>query len=233
MGDAKTGEWDGFTQLKMSLKFACDILFIIIYTLFCYLREIVNIIVPKTPKSLKGEIILVTGGANGIGREICFDIANRETNLTIISWDLNKERNLELSEELKALGVKNAFEFTIDVTDRKQVVAGAKKIRDTIDLKQLHGDINIPISLAYPYFTQTGLIKDVHIKAKYGFTHSILTPQYVASNIVSGMLLDKEHIYIPKVFLWCQVLLACLPPAAIRMFVDTMEMNIELMGGQK
>ncbi|CAG7826017.1 unnamed protein product, partial [Allacma fusca] len=79
----------------------------------------------------------VIGGSSGIGRAICTEIAQNETNVTIIVWDASEKENLATVEELHSLGVRNAFAHTVDVSDREQITAAANKVRAEI------GDVSI------------------------------------------------------------------------------------------
>ncbi|CAG7640583.1 unnamed protein product, partial [Allacma fusca] len=62
------------TSIDVIAKLPFEILYLILYAIYIRLREFFQIFFPVTPKSLKGEVILVTGGANGIGRGICREI---------------------------------------------------------------------------------------------------------------------------------------------------------------
>ena len=71
----------------------------------------------------------VTGGARGIGRELCLQLVKFEPDLTIVSWDINGPANLELIQQLKMLGVKEALAYTVDVSNPHQVSSTAAKVR--------------------------------------------------------------------------------------------------------
>ena len=70
----------------------------------------------------------MTGGLNGIGREILVELAKRNSSITLISWDVDSERNNSTIKELKALGVSKAYSFDVDVTDDEQVAAAAARV---------------------------------------------------------------------------------------------------------
>ena len=74
----------------------------------------------------------ITGGANGIGREICRKLCEEERELTIISWDVDQGENEALVQELRELGVKKAVGFTVDVSDSGQVETAAKRVSCTL-----------------------------------------------------------------------------------------------------
>jgi NAD(P)-dependent dehydrogenase (short-subunit alcohol dehydrogenase family) len=70
----------------------------------------------------------VTGGANGIGREICLQLARIESYITIISWDIDERANELLIKELKAHDVRRALGYKVDVSNREEVEEAARKV---------------------------------------------------------------------------------------------------------
>ncbi|GFU40143.1 hypothetical protein NPIL_85841 [Nephila pilipes] len=47
---------------------------------------------PKPKKSIKGEIVLLTGAGHGLGKEVAFRLA--ELGPTLVLWDINQVRVL-------------------------------------------------------------------------------------------------------------------------------------------
>ncbi len=71
-------------------------------------------------QELKGQVIIVTGGASGIGREACLALAGKGADLVVA--DFNEEGAKAVAEEVRALGVK-AEAFKVDVSKAEQVEA--------------------------------------------------------------------------------------------------------------
>ncbi|CAG7731005.1 unnamed protein product [Allacma fusca] len=136
---------------------------------------------------MKDQVVLVTGGANGIGRAICSELARREKKQTIIIWDVDQKAINETIALLKSSGLKTVFAHTVDVSDRFQVAAAAQKVRKEI------GDVTM-------LFNNAGIAgHDCNIK-RYKFLNRGLTPEEVAQRAIHGVLLGKEHIYVPSWF---------------------------------
>lgn len=76
-------------------------------------------------KSVKGDVVVITGGAMGIGRFMALRFAS--LGAVVIVWDLHSDLGLELAQEIKALGGKGHF-YKVDVTDRVQVYATGCKV---------------------------------------------------------------------------------------------------------
>ncbi|CAG7724306.1 unnamed protein product [Allacma fusca] len=188
-------EQTGLQKTIVVLLYPFEFLYVLLFILYIWCRDAVLCIVPRTPESLENEIILVTGGAQGIGREICREITRLEKNLTVITWDVDEKNNLETVDILKGQGVRNAFAFTVDVGDSEQVAVSAKKIRDTI--------ANVDLSLK-----------------RYFFLNREMSPQFVASKIVDGMRHRKAHIYVPRFMRIFHFLLDVFPEEAFNKLMD-------------
>ncbi|CAG9796330.1 unnamed protein product [Diatraea saccharalis] len=82
--------------------------------------------VPPEPKSVKGEIILITGSGHGMGRETALRLGNLGG--IVICVDINAENNQETVDMIKEDKGK-AHPYVCDVTDREAVNALAEKVR--------------------------------------------------------------------------------------------------------
>ena len=71
-------------------------------------------------KDLAGQVIIVTGGASGIGREACLALANKGANVVVA--DFNIEGAQAVADEVRALGVK-AEAFKVDVSKAAEIEA--------------------------------------------------------------------------------------------------------------
>lgn len=77
-------------------------------------------------KSVKGKLVLITGGALGMGREIAKLFA--KDGARIVLWDLRKEDLDKTAEEIKALGAE-VKTYVCDVTKREMVYETAEKVK--------------------------------------------------------------------------------------------------------
>jgi hypothetical protein len=69
----------------------------------------------RTPTNISGHLALVTGGANGLGREIAFRLAQERCNVVIVDLNLNEAQKTatEIAEQFE---VKTAA-YKVDVSD--------------------------------------------------------------------------------------------------------------------
>ncbi|ODM93968.1 17-beta-hydroxysteroid dehydrogenase 13 [Orchesella cincta] len=125
--------------LMFWLVAAKDVVLLYFYTLFVFLESFFQSVFPPRLKSLKDEIILVTGSASGIGRMICLELAS--TGAKLVCWDINKWDNDGLVKELRNLGA-TAYGYEVDVSDRQKVRTAAEQVKTDV------GDITMIINNA-------------------------------------------------------------------------------------
>lgn len=84
--------------LEFSLQAAIviqDFLVLIIKIIFILLKETLRKVLPKWKKDLSRETVLITGSAQGLGRQLALDAAN--LGAKIVLWDINEVRNIYFS----------------------------------------------------------------------------------------------------------------------------------------
>ena len=92
-------------------------------------HNIVQIFLPETnKKNIAGKNALVTGGANGLGREICLKLADEGCNIAVIDLDLaNAERT---AKSIRVEFGVQAQGYKMDVTDVRSIEFLKQKIED-------------------------------------------------------------------------------------------------------
>ena len=91
------------------------------------------------PLRLDGEVVVVTGGARGIGRGICETFA-RQGAIAVIA-DIDEERARQTAVDIIASGGK-AEAYALDVTDEEQTDSVIRRIAKT------HGHIDVLVANA-------------------------------------------------------------------------------------
>ncbi|XP_049545422.1 17-beta-hydroxysteroid dehydrogenase 13-like [Anopheles darlingi] len=71
-------------------------------------------------KSIVGQTALVTGGANGLGRDLCLQLASAGCHVAVV--DLDESNGKQTTADIRRLGVKAHF-FKADVSSYEAVVA--------------------------------------------------------------------------------------------------------------
>lgn len=80
-------------------------------------------------KSVKGQVVLITGGAMGIGRLLSLRFA--ALGAVVLVWDLNAELGQRVVAEIAQIdGAQKAHFYRMDVTDRESVYAVGRDIVD-------------------------------------------------------------------------------------------------------
>jgi len=99
-----------------------------------------KLFVPNAEKSVKGEIVLITGTGHGIGKELALQYASQSA--TVVCWDINEKTNQETVKKIAQLGYTKAHAYVCDVTNRVQVKEMTKRVQEEV------GDISILINNA-------------------------------------------------------------------------------------
>lgn len=92
----------------------------------------------KNRKDIRGQLALVTGGGNGLGREICLKLAAQGCNIGVV--DIDGKAAEDTAEEIRNLGLK-AKAYKVDVTSFVEIV----KLRD--DLRRDIGPVDILVRI--------------------------------------------------------------------------------------
>lgn len=100
---------------------------IVTYIVAYLLKELYLLL---TMKSLKDKVVLITGGAGGIGKLI----AKRCVNLgsTVVIWDINEELLQKTVREIETLHPGKVFGYQVDITNYNKVYEVAEKVRKDV-----------------------------------------------------------------------------------------------------
>ncbi|XP_013773786.1 17-beta-hydroxysteroid dehydrogenase 13-like [Limulus polyphemus] len=101
---------------------------------FMILEGIFRLIFPVSEKSVKDEVVLITGAGHGIGRELALQFAKKQAILVL--WDINENEIQNVAEEVRKLGGV-AHIYKCDVSDLHQVESIAARIQQEV------GDVSI------------------------------------------------------------------------------------------
>lgn len=116
--------------------------FITFLLMFYYwLRGIALFFVPRSykSKSVKGELVLITGGGSGLGRAMAIRFA--QLGAHVVVWDINKSGLDETIKLIKHYDV-TVKSYVCDITDRHAVYETAAKVKQDI------GDVTVLVNNA-------------------------------------------------------------------------------------
>ncbi|NXN37190.1 RDHE2 dehydrogenase, partial [Rhinoptilus africanus] len=107
---------------------------------FLFFENLILLLFPPCKKKFAGEIVLITGSANGIGRQLALNFA--PLGATLVLWDIDDEGNKETSRLAQKNGAKQVFSYHCDCSNREDVYEQADKVRNEV------GDVTILINNA-------------------------------------------------------------------------------------
>ena len=118
------------------------LLYTIWYFMESFFKTCVDLFVPaslRQQKDVTGEVVLVTGGGNGLGRQLAVKFARLKA--TVVIWDINQLWNEETARLIRESGGV-VHPYTVDVSKPDQVYAAADRVRQDV------GDVTILVNNA-------------------------------------------------------------------------------------
>lgn len=109
------------------------------------ITSIANLFKPSKQKDIRGQLALITGGANGIGKAIAQNLAAKGCNIAIVDLDIDNGR--KTAAELANMGVK-AKAFKADIGKLNEV----EQLK--VDIEQALGPIDILVNNAGIHIAQ-------------------------------------------------------------------------------
>ncbi|ELU06142.1 hypothetical protein CAPTEDRAFT_137084 [Capitella teleta] len=116
-----------------------DIIVLLGKLIFFYFEALFRKIVPPSKKSVRGKVVVITGGAGGLGRCLALKFAGLGAKVAV--WDINKSLNENTAMNISSLGGK-AKAIVCDVTDRQSVRNAASLTRSEL------GEVDIIVNNA-------------------------------------------------------------------------------------
>lgn len=124
--NSQSSEMSGTNQRSIFHPFICALL--IVYT---WIKTFFSYLIPPKAKSVANKLVLVTGGASGIGRLMSLDLASRGAKIVI--WDINQSQldatlnEIKQQQKLLRLPVQ-VWTYHVDVSDHQSVYSTAAKV---------------------------------------------------------------------------------------------------------
>ncbi|KXJ71453.1 hypothetical protein RP20_CCG020524 [Aedes albopictus] len=123
------GRNSGMESLKFALSIVLDCLTFVVLVIPILVRYVVALFVSPQKKKITGQLALVTGGANGLGREICLQLAKEGCHIAVN--DLDATNGEKTVEDLRKMGVKAKF-FKADISNFDAVQGLRKEIEASL-----------------------------------------------------------------------------------------------------
>lgn len=150
-----------------------------------FLKNFYKLLLPSSPKDITGQLALVTGGANGLGRNLCISLAKKGCNIAIVDIDI--ENAEKTCKEIQNLGVK-VKSFKVDVSKIDEV----KKLKDNVE-RDL-GTVDILINNAGIIFCK-GITEESSVNLQKMIDVNLMGSMWTIQTFLDGMIQRKRgHI---------------------------------------
>ncbi|XP_047992451.1 short-chain dehydrogenase/reductase family 16C member 6 [Leguminivora glycinivorella] len=176
------------SQVSKIFDIAKDTVLFFILSCYYIMESLFWTLVPnaiRPMKSLKGDVVLVTGGGGGVGRQLAVKLARMGAKVVI--WDINKEGLQKTCADVTAEGYEIAS-YEVDLSDRPTVYAAAEKVKNEV------GKVDVLINNAGTVFGETLLdLSDTAIETTYKV--NILSHYWTVKAFLPEMIeTGKGHI---------------------------------------
>lgn len=92
-------------RFKLCCDVAMDVLRVMFYSLFVFAEKLLELFSSPMPKNIAGHIALVTGGGNGLGKEVARKLAAIGCHIVIADVDIQNAK--ETAEDIREFNVKS------------------------------------------------------------------------------------------------------------------------------
>ncbi|XP_029724798.2 17-beta-hydroxysteroid dehydrogenase 13 [Aedes albopictus] len=151
-----TKVWSVFDLIVEVALFVIDVVRVFLIGVPILFQRTFRMVFPNELKNVTGQLVLITGGAGGLGREMAIKLANQGCNIIIV--DVNLKLAEQTCEELRGKNV-STYAFRADVSSYDEVRA----LMDTV-YREI-GPIDILINnagLIHFTFLQDSTVEDIH-----------------------------------------------------------------------
>ncbi|XP_078489522.1 retinol dehydrogenase 10-B isoform X1 [Ciona intestinalis] len=126
-------------EFLLQMSFFMELIILMYELIASFFASIVRWLIPVDHKSVSGEVCLITGAGNGIGRLMAIEFAKRRAK--VVLWDFDKEGLKETSAMIRELGM-DVYSEVCDLSKKDEIKAAAAKV------KQEFGEVNILVNNA-------------------------------------------------------------------------------------
>lgn len=172
-------------KVYQGVGLALEILVLYIKMTLTWFRCLYQFFVPPEPKSVSGEIILITGSGHGMGRETAMRFG--KLGGIIVCVDINPTGNQETVDLIKAQKGK-AHRYECDVTDREAVNAMAEKIKQEV------GEVTMLVNNA-GIMPCKPLMQHSEKEIRAAFEVNIVSHMWLVQAFLPSMM-DRNHGHI-------------------------------------
>ena len=114
---------------------------IIGYTLSPIFKAIFRLVSrkPRQKPNFKNDIILITGAAQGVGKDLAIEFA--EHGGTLVLWDINETKLQETCSQITSQGYE-AFAYVVDCSKKDEIYQTAERVKEEV------GDVSVLVNNA-------------------------------------------------------------------------------------
>ncbi|XP_022126313.2 17-beta-hydroxysteroid dehydrogenase 13 isoform X2 [Pieris rapae] len=172
-------------KVYQGVMMALEILVLIVKLYATWFYCLYRFFVPPEPKSVNGEIVLITGAGHGMGREMALRFGRLGS--VIVCVDINPKGNEETAEMVKENKGK-AHTYKCDVTDREAINQLIEKVRKEV------GEVTILVNNA-GIMPCKPLLQTNEKEIRLAFEVNVLSHLWLLQAVLPSMM-ERNHGHI-------------------------------------
>ncbi|NXP98091.1 RDHE2 dehydrogenase, partial [Vidua macroura] len=164
------------------MNFFLETLQFIVLLVYYLLESLVFLVVPRRKKNVSGEIVLITGAGNGIGRLLAVKFAS--LGATVVLWGINQERLNCTVRLARENGAGRVHSYVCDCSKRQDVYRVADQVKKEVgDVSILINNAGIVIGKRFLDSPDSLVEKTMEVNTMAHFwTYKAFLPAMVAAN---------------------------------------------------
>ncbi|XP_059609772.1 uncharacterized oxidoreductase YoxD-like [Phlebotomus argentipes] len=116
-------------NIQNFLQFLLDLLKFLLLSIPIVLKYVKEIFSPAEPKKIAGQLALVTGGGNGLGKAIAIRLAKEGCDVAVVDVDFAAAERV--AGDIKSFGIKSKA-YKVDVSNYEEVKVLGEEIEDDL-----------------------------------------------------------------------------------------------------
>uniref|UniRef100_H2ZIJ8 Short-chain dehydrogenase/reductase 3 n=1 Tax=Ciona savignyi TaxID=51511 RepID=H2ZIJ8_CIOSA len=170
------------------MNFLVDLLVLLYELIASFVLCLFRWIFPVQYKSVSGEVCLITGAGNGIGRLLAIEFAKRKARVAI--WDIDEDGLKETCAMIQEIG-REVYSDVCDLNKKDEIKAAADRVREAF------GEVNILVNNAGVAFCKEILdLTDKEIETTYNV--NVLAHVWTIREFLPSML-ARNHGHLVNV----------------------------------
>ncbi|XP_033838876.1 epidermal retinol dehydrogenase 2-like [Periophthalmus magnuspinnatus] len=122
------------------MNFVLETVQVLLLSLWFNIEWLIHLLIPRRKKTIRGEVVLITGAGSGIGRLMAQEFASHQT--VLVLWDINQDGLKQTAALAQENGAVRVHSYVCDCSSKNDVYGVADQVKREV------GDVSILVNNA-------------------------------------------------------------------------------------